>query len=95
MVGISQAACAKLSDMLSDYPAEVAARIVRRNDRMALRHGTLRPGDETVRHEGRIILLCSKSMVTSLRGRVLDVRTTKEGPKLGLRRVANEASDKE
>jgi hypothetical protein len=62
---------------------------------MVLRRGTLRPGDEAVRHGGRIVLLFRKSIATFLRGRILDVRKTQAGPKLGLRRGSGDAQHKE
>jgi len=71
--------------MLEELPAEIAARIVRKGDRMRVKRGKSRPGDKEVVHEGRVVLLLGKAMAKRLQSRILDVRKTEDGPKLGLR----------
>ena len=87
MLVVSDAAYARLADLLSEYPDKIAARIVRKGNRMSLRRGQSRPGDKMIEHEGRVVLLLAKSLVDRLSDRVLDVRKTADGPKLGLRRA--------
>ena len=87
MLIVSDAAYARLTDLLSDCPDKIAARFVRKGDRIRLRRGELRPGDKIIKHEGRVVLLMAKSLVERLSDRVLDVRKTANGPKLGLRRA--------
>ncbi|MCA9161221.1 MAG: hypothetical protein KDA72_22980, partial [Planctomycetales bacterium] len=50
-----------------------------------VRYGKQRPGDEVVEHDGRVVLLMAKSISRMLQHKVLDVRQTADGPKLGLR----------
>ena len=85
MLTVTEAARVRLTDMLADHPAEIAARIVLEDEQMKLRQGTKRSGDQAFKHQGRIVLLLGKTIVSRLQDRVLDVRTTIHGPKLGLR----------
>ena len=85
MLTITSAAYSRLHDMLSTQPAEIAARLSRKDDRTRVRRDKRRPGDKVVKHEGRVLLLMNKSMSQRLQDKVLDVRKTEDGPKLGLR----------
>ena len=87
MLTVSDAAGARLTDLLSECPDKIAARMVSKGDRIRLRRGESRPGDKAVEHQGRVVLWLAKSLVERLNDRVLDVRNTGNGPKLGLRRA--------
>ena len=92
MLTITDAAFSRLQDMLQRHPAQVAARLTRKGDRVRVCPGKQRPGDKVVEYDGRIVLLLDKSMAERLEGRILDVRKTEEGPKLGLRRDRRDAT---
>ncbi|MCC7336484.1 MAG: hypothetical protein IT422_15450 [Pirellulaceae bacterium] len=85
MLTITKAAYSQLHDRLSKQPPQIAARLSRKDDRTRVRYGKQRPGDEVVEHDGRIVLLMAKSISRMLQHKVLDVRQTADGPKLGLR----------
>jgi hypothetical protein len=86
LLTITTAAFSNLHNKLSNQPLEIAARLSRKDQRTRVRYGKQRPGDEVVEHEGRIVLFMDKSMSQRLQHRVLDVRNTTDGTKLGLRR---------
>ena len=46
---VSDAACARLADMLLDCPEKIAARIVRKGDRISLGRDQSRPGDKVIK----------------------------------------------
>ncbi len=85
MLTITSAAYSRLHAMLSTQPVEFAARLSRKDDRTRVHRDKRRPGDKVVKHEGRVVLLMNKSMSQRLQDKVLDVRKTEDGPKLGLR----------
>ena len=85
MLTVTSAAYSRLHDLLSTQPAEIAARLSRKDNRIRVRRDKKRPGDKVVKHEGRVVLLMDKSMSQRLQDKVLDVRKTEDGPKLGLR----------
>jgi hypothetical protein len=85
MLTITNAAFSNLRDKLSNQPLEIAARLSRKDQRTRVRYGKQRPGDEVVEHDGRVVLLMDKSISQRLQHKVLDVRKTTDGPKLGLR----------
>ncbi len=86
MLTITTAAFFNLHDKLSNQPLEIAARLSRKDHRTRVRFGKQRPGDEVVEHDGRAVLFMDKSMSQRLQHKVLDVRKTTDGTKLGLRR---------
>ncbi len=90
MLTITDAAFARLHDLLGAQPTEIAARITRKGDRIRVRRGKQRPGDQVVDHDGRVVLLFGESIAERLQNRVLDVRKTEAGPKLGLRQNRND-----
>lgn len=90
MLTITNAAYSRLHELLSTQPAEIAARLLRKDDRTRVRRDKKRPGDKVVKHEGRVVLLMDNSMSQCLQDKVLDVRKTKDGPKFGLRPDRND-----
>lgn len=89
MLTITKAAFSNLRDKLSNQPLEIAARLSRKDHRTRVRYGKQRPGDDVVEHDGRVVLLMGKSISQRLRHKVLDVRKTTDGTKLGLRPERN------
>ena len=85
LLTITLAAFCNLHDKLSKQPPEIAARLSRKEERTRVRFGKQRPGDQVFEHEGRLVLFMDKSMSKRLQHKVLDVRNTTEGTKLGLR----------
>ncbi|MEZ6075596.1 MAG: hypothetical protein R3C56_07950 [Pirellulaceae bacterium] len=85
MLTITKAAYSQLHDRLSNQPPQIAARLSRKDDRTRVRFGKQRPGDDVVEHDGRVVLLMAKSISRMFQHKVLDVRQTADGPKLGLR----------
>lgn len=85
MLTITLAAFCNLRDKLTEQPPQIAARLSRKERRTRVRFGTQRPGDEVFEHEGRLVLFMDKSTAKRLQHKVLDVRNTTDGAKLGLR----------
>jgi hypothetical protein len=90
MLNVTRDAYARLSELLAKRPNHVAARIVRREGRLALRRSQQRRGDEVFVHDGRIVLLLGKNVCSDLEGRTLEVRATQDGPRLRFRRPARQ-----
>ena len=89
MVTVTNNAQVRLLDMLVDSPAHVATRIVeKKGNRLSLRRGKARPGDREFRRGDRVILLLSSTMSKRLRDKVIDVRQTDDGPRIGIRRAS-------
>lgn len=89
MVTVTNNAQARFLDILSDSPVHVAIRIFEKGNRLSLRRGKARPGDNEVKHGDRVILLLSHAISKRLQGKVIDVRQTEEGPRIGVRRAAD------
>jgi hypothetical protein len=75
-----------MAHLLVAKPGDSVLRIVREDRRMRLRLGTVRPGDQTFAHDGRVVLALDEGIGTRLTGSRLDVRETDEGPRLRLKR---------
>ena len=86
MLTITSAALFNLRDKLSNQPLEIGARLSRKKHRTRVRYGKQRPGDDVFEHDGRNVLFMDKLMSQRLQHKVLDVRITMDGTKLGLRR---------
>jgi hypothetical protein len=86
MLNVTHEAYVRLSEILANRPNHVAARIVRREGRLALRRSKRRAGDEIFVHDGRTVLLLGKNLCADLQDRTLDVRNTLGGPRLRFRR---------
>ena len=85
MLDVTQAACSRLSEMLADYPSDVAVRVFIRDSRRKTRPDTRQPGDGVIEHAGRAVLLLDENASRHLGNRILDVRETEAGPKLKFR----------
>lgn len=85
MLNVSVPAAARLSHLLNAQAEDAVVRIVRRRDRLRMRLGQLRPGDQTFKHDGRIVLALDQQVGKTLSRRQLDVRQTNDGPRLKLK----------
>lgn len=85
MLKISPTAAARMADLLTAKSDNAVLRIVRRDDRLHLQTGRLRPGDETYAHEGRVVLAIDPRVAKSLTLRQLDLRETSTGPRLRMK----------
>jgi hypothetical protein len=74
-----------MAHLLNAKPENAVLRIVRRDQRLRLRFGTVRPGDQTFVHDGRIVLALDERVGTSLSLRQLELRQTDDGPRLLLK----------
>ena len=86
MLQVSVPAAARMAHLLVAKPGNAVLRIVRQNRRLRLRLGTVRPGDQTFAHDGRVVLALDEGIGTRLKSGQLEVRETKEGPRLRLKR---------
>ena len=85
MLQVSMPAAARMAHLLNAKPENAVLRIVRRDQRLRLRLGTVRPGDQTFDYHGRIVLALDQRIGLSLSLRQLELRQTDEGPRLLLK----------
>jgi len=85
MLQVSTPAAARMAHLLSAKPENAVLRIVRRNQRLRLRLGTVHPGDQTFVHDGRVVLALDEHIGTTLSLRRLELRQTDDGPRLRLK----------
>ena len=86
MLTMTDAAGAHLSGLLdeADVADDVAIRFVVEEGGLTLRLDKERPGDETLSHEGKTVLLLDERMSPVLSEKTLDVAPSDEGVKLTL-----------
>jgi Fe-S cluster assembly iron-binding protein IscA len=86
MLTMTEAAGAHLVDLLgeAEVPEDVAIRFVVESEGLTLRLDKERPGDESLNHEGKTVLLVDEQMSTMLSDKTLDVDNSDEGLKLTL-----------
>ncbi|MHC4082635.1 MAG: hypothetical protein ACYS15_19265 [Planctomycetota bacterium] len=86
MLTMTEAAGAHLIDLLgeADVPEDVAIRFVVESEELTLRLDKERPGDESLTHEGKTVLLLDEQMSPMLSEKTLDIEPSDEGPKLTL-----------
>ena len=84
MITVTEAAGAYLNNLLEEVraPGEAAIRMVVQGKDVSLRLDSERPGDASVDHKGRTILVLDNGASSALASKKLDVKTTEEGPKL-------------
>ena len=84
MLNASDAACAFISELLtsSEAPDESAVRIVLEENQLSMKLDEEKPGDETILHEGKTILLVDAEISQVLDGKTLEFEDTEEGLKL-------------
>ena len=93
MLQVSTHAATRMAQLLNAKPENAVLRIVRRDQRLRLRLGTVRPGDQTYVHDGRVILALDKSIGTTLSLRQLELRQTDDGPRLRLKAPGSRGVD--
>ena len=86
MLQVSMPAAARMAHLLNAKPENAVLRIVRRDQRLRLRLGTVRPGDQTFAHDGRVVLALDERLGTKLTFGQIELRETDEGPRLRLKR---------
>jgi hypothetical protein len=75
-----------MAHLLSARPENAVLRIVRQDQRLRLRLGIVRPGDQTFVHDGRVVLAIDERLGTKLGQRQIELRETDDGPRLRLKR---------
>ena len=86
MLRVSTPAAARMAHLLSARPENAGLRIVRQDQRLRLRLGIVRPGDQTFVHDGRVVLAIDERLGTKLGQRQIELRETDDGPRLRLKR---------
>lgn len=83
MLTLTEAAGARLVEILAQegLPAEVSIRLLPEGDGIGMQADHERPGDATIEHGGRVVLLLDEQMTQLLNNDTLDV----EGAKLAIR----------
>jgi Fe-S cluster assembly iron-binding protein IscA len=86
MLTMTEAAGAHLIDLLgeAEVPEDVAIRFVVESEELTLRLDKEQPGDETLSHDGKTVLLLDEQMSPMLAGKTLDIEESDDGPKLSL-----------
>jgi Fe-S cluster assembly iron-binding protein IscA len=86
MLTMTEAAGAHLVDLLgeAEAPEDVAIRFVVEPEGLSLRLDKERPGDESLSHEGKTVLLVDDQISEMLIDKTLDVTQSDEGLKLTL-----------
>ena len=86
MLTITEAAGGYLNEWLDleDASSDTAVRLAVAPDGFTAAFDRERPGDTAFDYEGRKVLLLDKKASQVLENRTLDVKSTPDGPKLGL-----------
>ena len=86
MLTMTDAAGAHLSGLLdeAEVPEDVAIRFVVEEEELTLRLDKERPGDESLSHDGKTVLLLDEQMSPMLSDKTLDIAPSDDGPKLTL-----------
>lgn len=86
MLNITNAAGGYLNRVLDETNAtpDTAVRLLVAADGLKATFDTERPGDASLDHDGRKVLLLDEQASQVLAQRTLDVQTTPDGPRLGL-----------
>jgi hypothetical protein len=88
MLTVTTGALGRLSSKLTCRNAgeEMALRFTRALGGWRLSLDSVCPADKTFSHEGRKVLLLDSTASKAMRNMTLDVRSTRKGPRLSLRR---------
>ena len=86
MLQVTTPAAARMAHLLSARPENAVLRIVRRDQRLRLRLGIIRPGDQTFAHDGRVVLAIDERLGSKLSRGQIELRETQDGPRLRLMR---------
>ena len=82
MLTVTPPAFARMALLLKTEEKNAVLRIIRRNKRLKIRVSSLRPGDQTFNHNGKVVLAIDSKVSPSLSKRHLDVHQTEDGPRL-------------
>ena len=87
MLNMTDAAAGYLSEVLENANAapDTAVRLVVETNGLSSALDQPRPGDTTFDHEGRKVLVLDPQASEVLAERTLDVQSTDDGPRLGIR----------
>ena len=86
MLIVTEAARARLIQMLIGSGTDRAIRICRQYGRLRLQRDLPRSDDTTWDARGRVVLVLNAEMAQALTHRTLDIRHTENGPRLRLKR---------
>lgn len=86
MLNMTSAAGGYLNRVLDESNAtpDTAVRLLVAADGLRATFDTERPGDSSLNHDGRTVLLLDEQASQVLSERTLDVQATPDGPRLGL-----------
>lgn len=86
MMTLTEAAGGFLNDVLANASVsrDTAVRLTVQPNGLASALDKPRPGDATFEHNGRKVLLLDSQAAQTLEGKVLDVHSTDDGPRLGI-----------
>lgn len=85
MLTMTEAAGARLTHLLSSKSIGAVARIIQQRERLHLKLGTLRDGDQTFTHHGQVVLAIDPEIARTLSLRELDLCTTDRGSRLRIK----------
>ncbi len=89
MLTVTDAAFKRLSKLMEKLSDGASVRIVRKDNRTKISRGNQRPGDTEVTHNDMVVLRFGEIVANRLKNKILDIRQTKNGPRLGLREPTN------
>ena len=86
MLNVTPTAVARIVHLLSDSTCDFAVRIIEKNGRLSLLRDQRRADDATFNDGNRVVLVVAPGVARKLSMRTLDVRETKRGVRLSLKR---------
>ena len=86
MLNVTDPAAEHLAKLLqeADAPEGAAARFVAGQEGLSLHLDNAKPGDDTIEHHGRTVLLLDEQISELLNDKILDLQETESGPALTL-----------
>jgi hypothetical protein len=84
MLTVTDRAGARLAQLLHASGNDAVVRIERNKRRLRLHFDQLRPDDQTVLHNGRVVLALDERLSKTLASRKIEIRDTGAGPRLRL-----------
>lgn len=87
MLSVTEAAGAHLAEILDrqDCPDNHALRLVHQEGKLTFALDEPRPGDESVEHDGRTVLVVDEPISELLQNQTMDVESTDDGDRLAIR----------
>jgi len=87
MLNVSDEALGHLATMLDGVegaPDEAAIRLVAQPQGLGMAVDTPNDGDQTIEHDGRVVLLVDEQVAGMLEGRTMDLQETEQGTALAI-----------